>query len=400
MIARCKDVPHDLQEKLTEDLRKISQQFHDQHRTMMKELDRYKNERDELRRQLQFATENNNRLGAENKELRLKHKKSAEKFEEVESRYKQIQEDLMDQIRIQHDQLTNKRALWMEANPGSSAKREAMKEVLRDPFQSPSASQTPSYTGGAMSSMTSPSILNPTGSGLPSASMGPPKMQYNTSGGTRVASFGSATTPGLSTRGDSRNRQNTGPPPAVQPRRGALPTGVPVQNAYMKLPFPPVTDIYGSRQTFHTEPGTPPPSRSNALVVHKTDEELAFEYQAAISKLYDLVEIWVRKYSSFPNQNNDRAIASSNNVLWDYMMNCTYPGHRQDSHTHVVALLNHSDTRFWFVMRMATQYCVKDVMNIKAFKPYSKRVEKTIDTVLSKLQERGIYDSFSRIALS
>ena len=399
MISRCKDVPEDFKEKLMEELRKVSQQFNDQHRAMTKDIERYKNERDELVRQLQSATQNSTRILAENNELRMKHERSVEEFEEAKSQWKERQEELIDKIRVQHEQLNNKRMLWLENNPESSAKREAMKEALRDPFQSPSVSRTPNYTGGALSLMASPSCLTPSGSGLYSASTGPPKMQLNTGGGSRVSSYGAAANAGQSTYG-SRSRQNTGPPPPVQPRRGAMPTGVPVQNAYMKIPFPPPTNVFGSRQTFHTEPGTPPPSRSNALVLHKTDEELASEYKAAIAKLYDLVEKWVRKYSSAPNQKNDRKIASSNNVLWDYMMNCTYPGHRQDSHTHVVTLLSSQDTRFWFVMRMATQYCVKDIMNIKAFKLYNKRVENTIETVLSKLQERGMCGSFSKIALS
>jgi hypothetical protein len=66
---------------------------------------------------------------------------------------------------------------------------------------------------------------------------------------------------------------------------------------------------------------------------------------------------------------NDQAIARSNDILWAYMMNCTYPRHRQDSHTHVMTLLNdlkHLKTRFWLIMRMAVTYYVKDVMSIDA----------------------------------
>jgi hypothetical protein len=48
------------------------------------------------------------------------------------------------------------------------------------------------------------------------------------------------------------------------------------------------------------------------------------------------------------------------------MMNCTHPGHSQDSHTQVMTLLNDLKTRSWFIMRMAVTYCVKDVMSIDA----------------------------------
>jgi hypothetical protein len=61
-----------------------------------------------------------------------------------------------------------------------------------------------------------------------------------------------------------------------------------------------------------------------------------------------------------------QAIARSNDIPWAYMMNCTYPAHRQDSHTHVMTLLNDLKTRYWVIMRMAVTYRVKDVMSIYA----------------------------------
>ena len=332
----------------------------------------------------------------ERKDLELKHKKSSERFEEVESRWKLAQENLIDQIAFQKEQLEGKRALWMEANPGSSARRDAM-TALRDPFQSPSANHTPSYGRGTLSSTTSPSVMGQTQNTFYPTSMGPPKMQFNNAGGYNAGTFNNAGgynsghKVGSSSCGGPRNRPNA----PIGPRKGTLPTGVPLPASQMPAPLG--FSIFGSTQHFVTEPRTPPPS--NAVVLHQSDEELALEYKAAISKLYDLVEDWVRKYSSVPNQTNDRAIASGNDILWDYMMNCTYPGHRQDSHTHVVALLNDPNTRFWFVMRMATQYCVKDIMAIKAFRPYSNSVEKIMDMVLLKLQERGMYPEFRINAL-
>ncbi|KAG0648949.1 hypothetical protein D0Z07_4805 [Hyphodiscus hymeniophilus] len=362
----------------------------------MSDLDRFKGERDDLRRQLRLSQENQGRLMMQNKDLELKHKDSVEKFVELERRWKRIQEDLIDQIGRQKEQIDGKRALWMDQNPGSSAKRDAM-QALRDPFHSPLASQTPSYVGGAMSSMTTPTVITPSGFNFASTSMDPPK--FGEGYVPPIASFtasqafppASGKNIGSSRRGESRSRKDTGPPPALEMRRGGMPTGVPVQSAYLKMPFPPEHTIYGSHQTFHTEPGTPPrPSRSNAMVVHKSDDEIAAEYKSLVTNLYDLIENWARKYACVPNQKNDRALASGNHMLWDYMMNCTYPGHRQDSHTHVVALLNNRNTRFWFVMRIATQYCVKDIMSIKAFRSYNKGVEKTIDMVLIKLSERGL----------
>ena len=70
-----------------------------------------------------------------------------------------------------------------------------------------------------------------------------------------------------------------------------------------------------------------------------------------------------------------QAIARSNDILWAYMMNCTYSGHRQDSHTHVMTLLDDLKTRYWFIMRMAVTYCVKDVMSIYALSTNESRTQ-------------------------
>ena len=57
------------------------------------------------------------------------------------------------------------------------------------------------------------------------------------------------------------------------------------------------------------------------------------------------------------------------------MMNCTYPGHRQDFHTHVMTLFNDLKTRYWFIMRMAVTYYVKDVMSIDASSTRESRTQ-------------------------
>jgi hypothetical protein len=138
----------------------------------------------------------------------------------------------------------------------------------------------------------------------------------------------------------------------------------------------------------NTEPGDPPPSM--ALVLHSKDDDPAPEYQAGFATIYALIEGWVKTYSSIPNLANDQAIARSNDILWAYMMNCTYPGHRQDSHTHVMTLLNDLKTRYWFIMRMAVTYCVKDIMSIDAFYKFSNEVDTILAEVKKKLQERGM----------
>jgi hypothetical protein len=167
-------------------------------------------------------------------------------------------------------------------------------------------------------------------------------------------------------------------------RRGNLPTA----RAQPANDFP-STFNWGSNNSkvFNTEPGDTP--LSMALVLRQDPEAQVWMYQGEITKLFSLIEGWVKTYASVPNLTNDSAIARSNDILWAYMMNCTYPGHRQDSHTHVMALLSEARTRFWFVMRMACQYCVKDMMSLEAFLGFSIPVDNRLNEAKLKLLERG-----------
>lgn len=371
LIARTPNIPKNIQDILYQELRKLAQDFNEQQRKLQHDFDQVLNERDDLERRLRAVTKDRDRIADNNdnlekriKDMKLKHKRSMDRVDEIELRWKRINESLVDQVRIQEEQLKGKRALWLDANPESSARRSAM-TAIRDPYDSPSASHSTSFAGGLTGSMNSSSITSPVHNTFSFQNLGAPQIQLNNAGRLNPS---------------HPNR----PGPRRRPAMGTLPTG----------PALPGTTIYTNttdqsfRRTYPTEPGSPRPS--NALVLRQKEDDLAIGYQAAIEKLYVMVEDWVKKFSNIPNPKNDRLIASGNDILWDYMMNCTYPGHRQDSHTHVTTLLNDVLTRYWFVMRMATQYCVKDIMSVSAFKPYSTAVAKTLEEIEKKLQERGL----------
>jgi hypothetical protein len=139
---------------------------------------------------------------------------------------------------------------------------------------------------------------------------------------------------------------------------------------------------YDSNYRIHTEPR----SECGALT---PEDEVAEEFREAISKIYGLIESWVKSHTNLPHEETDKDIASSNEVLWDYMMNCTFPGRRQEAHNRVISLLRNPKTRFWFVMRMVVTYCVKDMMSVEAFKAFGPSVTETIEDVKKKLEERG-----------
>jgi hypothetical protein len=177
-------------------------------------------------------------------------------------------------------------------------------------------------------------------------------------------------------------------------RRGNLPTGSALPARVLPLP----TYTEGSSFRVRTEFSDPtvdtPPSM--ALVPYSGEVDPATRYKAEFTNIYELVEGWVKSYANLPNLANDQKIARSNNVLWDFMMNCAYPGHRQDSHTHVMTILNDPNSRCWFVMRMAITYLTKEVVTISAFHHFNPATDAEFADVKKKLQElRGtLYHQF------
>jgi hypothetical protein len=366
-IQNCNGMNHAVQTHLINETRRLDHELSDAQRHLQLEVDNDSKARnalyqqiDHAEKQLQTAQGDRDRYCMERDQLqrtldavRMKEKKNAEKWERSELNYKQQIEDLLKQVTVQEEQLKGKRALWLESNPGSSARREAMNAAMRDPFSSPSVSQhtgfDSGYLGGVGGSVASSSIRSP-----PQSSFGQP-------------------TPSLAPIGAPRGPR----------RRGNLPTGSALPAKV--LPASTWTEP-SSFRNFKTEPSTPP-LPSMALVPFSNETDPAPRYKAEFTKIYELVEGWVKSYANLPNLGNDQKIARSNNVLWDFMMNCTYPGQRQDAHTHVMTLLNDPNTRCWFVMRMATTYLTKDIMTLGVFHKFSPATDAEFDEVKKKLQE-------------
>ena len=356
-LIRASSIPRNVQDLFVGELRKVGQEFNLEQRLLQQEFDKAKVDRAELqgqlieaRRQLDRSINDRDVLQSKIHELGMRHKKSMEQLDEVEQRWKKANDDLKKQLAVQEEQLKGKRALWLSSNPASSARRDAM-TVVRDPFQTPTAASTSKFGGRHVSTMASPSESSLQQSRLSS----PPRM----------------TIP-------------TGPAYKTLRRRGNLPTGKAQPGADFSPP------LYPGRSTITTEPGdTPEAIISTALIVKQNPTAEADAYQSDFSKLFALIEAWVLNYASVPNPSNDSSIARSNDILWAYMMNCAYPGHRQDSHTHVMTLISDADTRPWFVMRMACQYCVKDIMALDAFLGFSIPVDMEINEAKEKLLERG-----------
>lgn len=129
------------------------------------------------------------------------------------------------------------------------------------------------------------------------------------------------------------------------------------------IDYQPACDI-GQRKIYNTEPGSrgEDDRGSKALVRYRpdldglNDDEISSLFKAEFSKFFSLAEGWVRIYCSEPNMANDQKIARSNQSLWAFMMNCTYPGNEQAAHSHVVTLIKDRNSRYWFCMRMVSDF--------------------------------------------
>jgi len=178
-------------------------------------------------------------------------------------------------------------------------------------------------------------------------------------------------------------------------RRGAIPSGNPAQFSYTSTTTKEsILEGLASLPT-NTEPGSPDVLPVRSLLTHGPGSTVSVmdditKYKDLISGLHNVIDEWCTKYTSIPNLEGDRAIATSNGALWAYMMNCTYPGHRQDAHAHVMTLLQDSKTRYLFCIRMAISYCVKEIMSINEFNSYSPETENVLSQCKNALSVRGL----------
>ncbi|APA08177.1 hypothetical protein SS1G_00130 [Sclerotinia sclerotiorum 1980 UF-70] len=136
------------------------------------------------------------------------------------------------------------------------------------------------------------------------------------------------------------------------------------------------------------------PYKSQPSNVHDTGKEFTNDF----GNLFASMEGWCREYACVPNLAGDRNIASTNQELWNYMMGVTYHD-PQSAHSHVMALLGNENTRFWFVMRLALEYCFKKIMCIETYEKYNQSVKEHLISLRERLAAKPIISNEKRQAL-
>ena len=350
------------------------------------ERDGIRSQLDETRKQLNSIIQDRSRIASERDDLQLrisdlglKSKKSMERVQTAEGQWIKEKQSLLEQIKKQDEQLKGKRALWLDAHPESSARRDAM-SGLPDPFGSPSPTQ-PRFEGKNIGSTSSPSTrfsprntTSPSANSIPQNATRPSPSPQNYGPAppfdlSNVHTWSSKTSSSGSNKTPGRRSENSPMYPA-NPASDHFDLHIRPQHDFKTL-----SEI--GDDSCHT------------MIFRKSLDDLLPEYKTMFGKVYTLIENWARTFADVPNKQNDRKISDTNEILWNYMVNLPYPGQRRDAEAHVVELLNSRQTRFWFVMRMAVTYCTKDIMSIDSFKPFSKEVDDTIEDVRDKLGERG-----------
>ncbi|PBP27504.1 hypothetical protein BUE80_DR001761, partial [Diplocarpon rosae] len=392
------------QDTLIKDVQALTQQYNDQQRQLQQEFDRVAGEKDHYIHQLSNAAENvrkayadRNRFGKErdtlrrsHEDLKLKAQKSTERLNELVQHWVNKNVAMMKEIERKDAQLEGKRSLRTTANAGPSPHIPTVgRSGGRDPF-------------------TSPSTLPTTFENFNRGSVGPSRSRnirkLSVTSPTNITAlirtgFGQSSTLSLI-------HPDSGPPNATADqlivsktqaaRRRPNPNLLPTGPAPAGRPFVPESpwDSESSR-AYNTEPGDTPCSSEDssmalALVLHTNVNDPSPVYQQEFSDLYGMVEGWVQSYCHLPNLENDRAVARTNQTLWSFMMNCTYPGQRQDSHTHVMTLLNDTSARSWFVMRMGVSYIMDEILSFAPYKLFSADVDAELESVKVKIAERGL----------
>jgi hypothetical protein len=194
-------------------------------------------------------------------ELQLKAKQSAENLLEIQSHWHSVNETLMTRLREQDEQLAGKRALWLQSNPGSSARRDAMNAAMRDPFNSPTAKRS-FDTGGqmGMGGLGSPPLHSPHFNSFNSFTQPRPSLSQQSSFNLQDAPRGIRRVPNLHF-GSPFGRAMPGPDPV------------------------PASWDFDPSKLYQTEPGSPKEEdvivKSRADLEHLSDDEIHFLFKVS-----------------------------------------------------------------------------------------------------------------------
>ncbi|KAF7862873.1 uncharacterized protein EAF02_010422 [Botrytis sinoallii] len=232
-----------------------------------------------------------------------------------------------EELQLKENQLNGKRILWLASHPPASQQR-----------GDPNPLGLPSLNGRSQSQLRleAPSSYSNSRSG------------YRGSGSTSMARLSRASLAAMESAAvggqasptqEEYNRVKASVSVAVPD--SALENVQSISNLRNNLNSETETVINHHRSQLPLVPYREPPAHVPSV------HEISVAFTKDFSDIFALAEGWARTYCCIPNIQEDRAIASSNQALWNYMTKLTY-NDPQSAHSHVMALLSSENTRFWF----------------------------------------------------
>ncbi|CCU81751.1 hypothetical protein BGHDH14_bgh05015 [Blumeria hordei DH14] len=126
----------------------------------------------------------------------------------------------------------------------------------------------------------------------------------------------------------------------------------------------------------------------NSIIPFKSNLNLDFEI--LFQELLDMIQKWCLTYAYEPNACNDTLIPAQNSHLWNYMISCISTGDREVNEKKVKDFMNHTSTRYLFVMRMITTYIFENLLSISNFYGFIEGTTEKLVEYMDKMGEKGI----------
>lgn len=278
-----------------------------------------------------------------------------------------------EELQIKENQLNGKRILWLASHPPASQQR-----VDSSSFNLPHSS---SRSQTQLRLEAPPSINNSL-------------VNYRTTGNSSMARLSRAS---LAAMESAAVGDNVSPTQEEYNRvKSSVTVAVP-DSALESMPS--ILDLHNYRNS-ETETVINQRRSQMPIVPYKNPtvsiNEMCISFTKEFGEMFGSMEGWCREYCCVPDLAGDRIIASTNQNLWNYMMSLTYKD-PQSAHSHVMALLGNKDTRHWFVMRMALEYCFTQIMSIKSFEQYNHGVHAHLDSIKKRLVAKPRKYSYSSL---
>lgn len=377
-----------MENRLVADIRSIGGAYSNHQKQLEGEFTRILTEKDKFQSRLINAARSIQQINEERDEnhaqvvelqksydnLREQFAKKGTELEELRRTSKAQADAFKKRLKTQAEQLKGKRALWLEQNPDSSARRSAM-TAIRNPFESPLATTSGSgafpSSFGSRGQMQSPTAMSP----------------FHSFDSGNMGNFPS---PSISSPYESfESSSSWGPPPKMNFPSTSL--------VHLPRRIPGVPDLKALPSTDQMLGPMPSPGifgiapQHNPMAFYSQDDDkVPEEFKHDFTMIFIMIEGWVKNYASNLNPDGDRQIMNEKQEVWHAMMNCTYPGNRHDAQSHTLALISDRGCRYWFIMRLITDYAFLKMMPIEAWYGFSVESDAALAEITEMLKERGL----------